>query len=83
MKTMLGRRLYGYLAKWKEFTVFKRNMLLKRVKDLILKNYKNYLTSVFDKFKEGGQVVKTKKKKKKVMVMEASNDSLAEEVKQV
>lgn len=74
MKNMMGKRLYGYFAKWKEFTMYKRNLMLTRMKDLILKNYKNYLTSVMVKFKEGGQVTTQKKKKKKMIIMEMENE---------
>lgn len=58
-------------------------MILKRLKDLVLKNYKNYLVSVFIKFKEGGQVESKKQKKKAVLSMEMSYETLQEEVKQV
>lgn len=70
MRDMLGKRLYGYFQKWKEFTEYKRNMIYKRFKDQVLKVYKGKLSHVFEKWKTGANNRQKKMKKKKMMMIE-------------
>jgi hypothetical protein len=53
MMSMMGKRLHGYLQQWKEFTVYKRNLVYTRIKDQILKLYKDKLFYVFERWKSG------------------------------
>ena len=48
IKVMMGKKLYGYFAKWRDANVTYKETLRTTIKDRILKSYKSLLRSAFN-----------------------------------
>ena len=79
VRDMIGKRLFAYFAHWRDHTAKFKNHMNIKIRDLIIRIYREKCLSSFQTWKSLAATKKRRTKKKMIMQMEETSKAMEDE----